>query len=452
MREFRACLDEWVECREHCLCNVPLSVSTKGVNSLLSRERPAVCPRMLAFFLTQFHPIPENDAWWGKGFTEWTNVAKALPLFDGHYQPHLPADFGFYDLRVRETRREQISIAKQFGIDGFCYHYYWFSGKRLLYQPLDDMLADPHSDMPFCLCWAIENWTRRWDAAEHEVLIAQQYLPDDDLNFIKGLIPFFSDRRYIRLDGAPVLVVYRPQHLPDPKKTASIWRDFSRSAGVGEIHLCAALTHGNEDYEQFGFDSGVEFPPHNLMCENIASQIPFHEVFRGRVHRYQAIAREYLERPRSQRNVFRSVFPSWDNTPRTGNRGVVVLDATPANYEYWLSESVRKTEEDFPGQERFVFINAWNEWAEGCHLEPDRRFQRQFLEATLRVKNGRPIRKKFGAESKLLTHNNSQRTFLGDLGAVVIFHAFTSWGRLVAWVGRYPKIKRIVRWMLQRGN
>lgn len=409
-----------------------------------------VRPRLIAFFLTQFHPTPENDIWWGKGFTEWTNVTKAKSLFNGHDQPHLPADLGFYDLRLRTSRHDQIRMAKQFGIDGFCYHYYWFSGTRLLNQPLDDMLADPESDMPFCLCWANENWTRRWDAAEHEILIAQRYLPDDDLNFIKSLVPFFSDSRYIRIDGVPFLIVYRPQHLPDAKKTSAIWRDYCRSIGIGEIHLCAALTHGNEDYSQFGFDSGVEFPPHNLKCRNIADQIPFHEPFRGFVAKYQTIAQSYLERKYQHRNVFRGVFPSWDNTPRTGNRAVIVLDSTPVNYEYWLTASIRKTVEDFPDQDRFVFINAWNEWAEGCYLEPDRKFQRQFLEATLRAKKGLSNPHEFSEMAGLISSNVPIRTFLGDLRSVSIYHASVLIGQLVGQLKKFPRIRKFVRWLFSR--
>jgi lipopolysaccharide biosynthesis protein len=408
---------------------------------------PLARPRIIAFYLTQFHPTPENDAWWGKGFTEWTNVTKAKPLFDGHDQPHLPTDFGFYDLRVRDTRRDQIRLAKQFGIDGFCYHYYWFSGTRLLNQPLDDMLVDPESDMPFCLCWANENWTRRWDAAEYEILIAQRYLPDDDLNFIKSLIPFFSDPRYIRIDGIPFLIVYRPQHLPDARKTAAIWRDYCRSVGIGKIHLCAALTHGNEDYAQFGFDSGVEFPPHNLKCRNVAGQISFYEPFRGYVVEYQTIAQTYLERKYAHSNVFRGLFPSWDNTPRTGNRGVIVLDGTPANYEYWLAESMRKTLEDFPNQERFVFINAWNEWAEGCHLEPDRKFQRQFLEATSRAKSEQSRLQGFSAATLPSSGDGRKRTLFSDLRWVITYHSLVLVGQLVGWLKRFPRIRKFVRWV-----
>lgn len=345
--------------------------------------------KLIAFYLPQFHPIPENDLWWGKGFTEWTNVTKARPLFSGHYQPHLPSDFGFYDLRLREVRHEQIALAKQSGIDGFCYHYYWFSGKRLLKHPVDDMLADAKSDMPFCLCWANENWTRRWDATEHEVLIAQNYSPSDHLNFIRGLVPFFEDKRYIHVNGAPFLIVYRPQHMPDPRRAVEVWREYCMKIGIGEIHLCAALTHGNFDYMQFDFDSGVEFPPHNLQGINSRNEcIAFCGQFQGVTIKYDEVAQLYLERKYDSENVFRGVFPSWDNTARVGSRGMVVLNGTPENYEYWLAESIRRTKADFPGQERFVFVNAWNEWAEGCHLEPDHKYGRRFLEATLRAKTG----------------------------------------------------------------
>lgn len=400
--------------------------------------------RLIAFYLTQFHPTKENDDWWGKGFTEWTNVTKSAPLFDGHYQPHLPTDFGFYDLRVRETRRDQIRTAKEYGIDGFCYHYYWFSGTRLLNAPLDDMLADPESDMPFCLCWANENWTKRWDAAEHEVLIAQKYLPDDDLKFINSLVPFLSDPRYIRLNGVPILIVYRPQHLPDARKSAHIWREYCRSEGIGEIHICAALTHGNMDFAQYGFDSGVEFPPHNTQTRNISHCIDFFDPFSGNVMQFGDIARSFLNRTYSNHNVFRGVFPSWDNTARTGNRAQIVINGTPENYEYWLAESIRKTTEDFPEHDRFVFINAWNEWAEGCHLEPDRKFQRKFLESTLRAKRGESQYSSFTHTELPAQFVGGSRTVISDLRALVNYHFSILLGRLRVWVRRRPGIAAVV--------
>ncbi|MDR1646528.1 MAG: glycoside hydrolase family 99-like domain-containing protein [Zoogloeaceae bacterium] len=396
--------------------------------------------RLLAFYLTQFHPTPENDHWWGKGFTEWTNVTKAKELFDGHYQPHLPTDLGFYDLRLEETRRDQIALAKEYGIDGFCYHYYWFSGTRILNRPLDAMLADTGHDMPFCLCWANESWSRRWDGADHELLISQQYLPGEELDFIKGLIPFFKDSRYIRLNGAPVLVVYRPQHLPDARKAVQIWRDYCESEGLGRIHLVACLTHGNDDYVKYGFDSGVEFPPHNthhIKGGGVNHQLFFHAPFYGRALQYHEVARFFLDRTYRERNVFRTVSPSWDNTARVGARALVILNGTPENYEYWLAESIRRTEADFPGEERFVFINAWNEWAEGCHLEPDRKFGRGFLEATLRAKFGHSRLRQFTDTS--VPHVSFGR----DLAGVMKKH----FARLVAGlkfhVNRFPWLRRL---------
>lgn len=401
--------------------------------------------KLLAFFLTQFHPTQENDAWWGKGFTEWTNVSKAQPLFSGHYQPHLPTDFGFYDLRLPESRKDQIAIAREYGIDGFCYHYYWFSGKRILNRPFDEMLADPEHDMPFCVCWANENWTRRWDAADHEILIAQKYLPDDDINFIRDLVPVFNDPRYIRKEGRPVFLVYRPQHLPDAKKTLSIWRQYCREeAGIGEIFIVSALTHGNEDYVQYGFDAGVEFPPHNLKTGNVNQQITFHEAFSGNVMPYHEVAQSFIDRRYEHENVFRTVFPSWDNTARTGKRAVVHLNGTPQNYEYWLAESIRRTARDFPDEERFVFINAWNEWAEGCHLEPDRRFGRGFLEATQRAKAGLSVLDDFPDRELPLTASVAKRSFSGDLSWVIRCHAHAMFGTLKLKINRTPWLRNLL--------
>jgi lipopolysaccharide biosynthesis protein len=398
--------------------------------------------RLIAFYLTQFHPTPENDLWWGKGFTEWTNVTKATPLFEGHSQPHLPTDFGFYDLRVRETRREQIKVAKQYGIDGFCYHYYWFSGKRILNLPLDDMLSDPESEMPFCLCWANENWTRRWDGADHEILIAQEYLPDDDLNFIKSLVPFFQDKRYIRVDGKLYFIVYQPQDLPHPTKTVAIWRNYCRSIGLGEIHVCAALTHGNEEYAKFGFDSGVEFPPHNLRTANINTQIEFYDVFRGSVLQYSAIAQSYLDRTYGASRVFKTVFPSWDNTARTKERAVIVIHSTPENYEYWLASTIDLVKQSNKN-DGLVFINAWNEWAEGCHLEPGRLFGHGFLQATQKAKDGLRRFTTF-TDIGLPSTNAGRRTFLHDISYVISYHVQIKIGNLRLMVNQRPWLRFIL--------
>ena len=343
--------------------------------------------KLIAFYLPQFFPFPENDRWWGKGFTEWTNVTKARPLFEGHYQPHLPTDFGFYDLRVRETRRDQIKIAKQYGIEGFCYHYYWFSGKRLLDIPVDDMLKDRESDMPFCLCWANENWTRRWDAKEHEVLIAQDYSNHDDAKFIDDLVPFLKDDRYIEVSGRKLLIVYRPQQIPNVKDRTVFWKERCRRNGI-ELHLCAALTHGNLSYNDFGFDSGVEFPPHTPNVANDISGLQFFADFEGSIIDFQKIAQTYLTRKYDEPDVYKCVFPSWDNSARRKEKALVILNGIPDNFELWLRGACQLTRERFPEDRRLVFINAWNEWAEGCHLEPDQLHGRKFFGSGLPCQRG----------------------------------------------------------------
>ncbi|HEY4155521.1 MAG TPA: glycoside hydrolase family 99-like domain-containing protein, partial [Puia sp.] len=218
--------------------------------------------RPIAFYLPQFHPIPENDSWWGKGFTEWTNVAKARPFFKSHYQPQLPADLGFYDLRVPEVRRQQADLARENGIFGFCYYHYWFNGRRILERPFQETLESGEPDFPFMLCWANENWTRIWDGGEHNILLQQHYTEEDDRKHIRELIPVFKDKRYIRIKNKPVFCIYRSSLLPDAAKTLRIWREEARLAGL-ELYLCRVENFGNQgaDFMQAGFDAAIEFQP-----------------------------------------------------------------------------------------------------------------------------------------------------------------------------------------------
>jgi lipopolysaccharide biosynthesis protein len=342
--------------------------------------------RAIAFYLSQFHPIPENDDWWGPGFTEWSNVTRAQPNFDGHYEPHLPTDLGFYDLRVPETREQQAALARAHGIHGFCYYYYWFAGKRLLERPIEEMRASGSPDFPYCFCWANENWTRRWDGADREILIAQNPSPADDEQLIRGLLTHFRDPRYIRVGGRPLFMVYRVGVLPDVRASAAIWRDICRREGIGELYLCAAKTYDTGDPAQYGFDAVVEFPPHGVRTVPVNPQVDLvNPDFKGQIVDYRRFVLDSLVRPDLPYRVHRTVMPGWDNTARRPNLALTFINATPEIYELWLREIVARAVEQQPSDERLVFINAWNEWAEGAHLEPDRRYGRQFLLATRRA-------------------------------------------------------------------
>jgi hypothetical protein len=342
--------------------------------------------KAIAFYLPQFHPIPENDLWWGKGFTEWTNVTRARPAFPGHHQPRLPADLGFYDLRLPEVRAEQAALARRYGIHGFCYYYYWFNGRRLLERPLTEVLRSGEPDLPFCICWANENWTRRWDGAEHEILVGQEHSPDSDRRFIQDVLPFLRDRRYIRVGGAPLLLVYRAPILPDPVGTTSLWRDAARRAGVGELHLAAVQSFGLGDPRPLGFDSGVEFPPHVELPAPYADRVRgLDPRFTGFVYDYREVRRLALSRRRADYPQFRAAMASWDNSPRRGLRAHIFHEADPREYERWLGALVEEARATRAPEERIVFINAWNEWAEGTHLEPDQRYGHAYLEATARA-------------------------------------------------------------------
>ena len=339
--------------------------------------------KLIAFYLPQFHPIPENDAWWGSGFTEWVNVRRARPNFLGHYQPHVPAELGYYDLRVPETRAAQAELARQHGIHGFCYYYYWFNGKRLLERPLSAVMESGEPDFPFCVCWANENWSRRWDGGNDELLIAQEYSAEHERHFIEELLPVLGDRRYIRVGGRPLLLVYRANLLPEPRRAAETFRRVARTAGVGEICLAYIQHPGLPAPDALGFDAAVEFPPHGLDVVPLTDQIEkINPAFSGEVWDYVSAAKNSLERtPRSYR-LFRGVMVGWDNTPRLQNNGQIFVNSHPANYGRWLSAIVEQTRRTREPEERIVFVNAWNEWGEGCHLEPDQAFGRAFLEAT----------------------------------------------------------------------
>jgi len=341
--------------------------------------------RVIAFYLPQFHPIPENDVWWGKGFTEWRNVTRSRPNFTGHYQPRLPGDLGFYDLSLRETYSHQVELARRYGVDGFCLYYYWFAGKRLLERPLDRMLEDPAFEFPFCICWANENWTRRWDGKDHEVLMAQAHTTADDISVISDLMRYIQHPAYIRVGGKPLLLIYSASRFPDIRSTLRTWRTECRERGVGEIYLAMVesfdLTDQKVTPAELGFDAGVEFPPHNggVHPVQVRDAVP---QFRGQVFSYEQTAVHYMTRPAPGYPCFRTAMPGWDNTPRRLHDGVVFAGSTPGAYQAWLESALRRTREQLTGDEQLVFINAWNEWAEGAYLEPDLGWGHGYLEAT----------------------------------------------------------------------
>ena len=341
--------------------------------------------KVLAFYLPQFHPIPENEAWWGPGFTEWTNVTRARPLYEGHLQPRIPKDLGFYDLRVPETRRAQAELARAHGIHGFCYYYYWFDGKRLLERPLQEVVRSFDPDFPFCICWANENWTRRWDGLDHEVLARQTYSLDSNRRFIREVIPMLRDPRYVRFQGRPVLIVYRVREIPQIEETVEMWRAECRQAGAGEIHLGAVRFSDIVDAQALGFDAAVDFPPHQIQVRDVKHELSgLAPEFDGLIYDYRhAVQRNLEQRGHGyDKPAHRGVMLAWDNTARRGMAAHIAHGASPEAYRIWI-EGVLEQEMQFNREaESLVFVNAWNEWGEGATLEPDQHFGNGFLEAT----------------------------------------------------------------------
>lgn len=347
-------------------------------------------PHLVAFYLPQFHPIPENDAWWGTGFTEWTNVTRAVPMFRHHRQPRLPADLGFYDLRLPEVREAQAELARRYGLSAFCYYYYWFNGRRLLHRPLDEVCQSNSPDFPFMICWANEPWNRNWDGGNREVLVPQTYEEGWVRNFAQDIAPILKDRRYFRIDGKPVVLVYRVMNIPDCAAAFSQLRCMLRGENIEEVYLVGGWfdIQGDQaaraDPRELGIDSYFEFPPHSLEITEITESV--HERaphFAGRIYSYDSAVQSALAKLNASPALprYRGVMTGWDNTARRMNESHVVHGSTPAKFRRWLRQVIQHEAQVGGKTGRMIFINAWNEWAEGTYLEPDQEYGHAWLEA-----------------------------------------------------------------------
>lgn len=356
----------------------------------------AMDKRIIAINLPQFHPFKENDEWWGKGFTEWTNVTKARPRYWGHYEPHLPTDTGFYDLRLPECRQMQVDMAKEYGIYGFCYYHYWFNGKQLMQRPVEEILKFGKPDFPFMLCWANENWARNWSGGFKNVLIEQKYSRDDDLQHIRYLCKnVFCDNRYIRINNKPVFCIYRPHYFPDIKVTLKLWRETAKSEFNTDLYLCyfEAPVYNAAQFKDCGFDAVIDFQPtcvgefgkrKNLLHKLWKKLFPKIDNPFNIIYSYKKYVEYKCNQPLPSYKQFPCVSPGWDNSPRRKKSFMAFKGNTPFLFAKWLDNVITRYP-SYSKDENLVFINAWNEWAEGNHLEPDIKWGRKFLEATKKV-------------------------------------------------------------------
>ncbi len=334
-------------------------------DNLLFEEPPKT--RLICFYLPQFHPFEENNKFWGQGFTEWTNVTKAIPQFKDHYQPRLPSDLGFYDLRLKESILAQAKMANKYGIYGFCIHYYWFSGKKIMDTPLELIFNNKDIPLRYSLCWANENWTRRWDGNDSEVLLQQLDHEDDYLNFIKDVSKYFADERYIKIEGRPLLVIYRAELLKNPQTAAQVWRDYAKQLGYSDLYLVLTESFGNRDPLDYGFDAAVDFAPNAFTAKDITyDQIYYATNAQRKVYDYESVIHSSLAK--NKKRFFHSLCLAWDNSARKAN-SVTFHNYSPLLFGEWLAKLILKK----PLHD-IIFVNAWNEWAEGTYLEPDRKY------------------------------------------------------------------------------
>jgi len=344
-------------------------------------------PRILAAYLPQFHPIPENDIWWGKGFTEWTNVGKAQSLFKGHYQPRVPADLGYYDLRIPEVREAQAALARESGIEGFCYWHYWFgNGKRLLEMPFNEVLNSGKPDFPFCLAWANSSW-QGIDHGVHgrKVLIKQEYPGTNDYeSHFHEILPALKDPRYITVDDKPFLMIFTPGELPDAREFIDLWQNLAVKNGLKGIYFVGQTIHVENIpiYLGMGFDSINIVRLRDPLKQGRSIFLKFKRRALNELLLYNyGKAIQYFSGPEDyQENVIPSIIPNWDNTPRTGDKGYVLHDSTPEAFKKHV-KTVLDSVANKPAQKKLVYLKSWNEWAEGNYIEPDRKFGRGYLDA-----------------------------------------------------------------------
>lgn len=354
--------------------------------------------KVLAFHLPQFHTFPENDEWWGKGFTEWVNVKKSKSLYEGHKQPNVPLDDNYYNLMDKETRKWQAELAKKYGIYGFCYYHYWFDGRLLMEKPLEALLEEKDIDLPFCFCWANEPWTRAWDGRTSAVIMPQKYGGEKEWKeHIDYLMPFFRDNRYIKVDNKPMLVLYRTNNIDNCELMIDYWNNICKLEGFNGIHVVEEFNSFQEETYCKNAEAMVDFEPLFALRRKHTWTDNFEKVLehlRGKwlmknvksklkAFSYKKIWTRIIstEFPKDK-PVYLGAYVDWDNTPRRGATGTLAVGASPDVFEHYFEIQYKRAEKM---NSEFVFINAWNEWAEGAYLEPDKKNGVAYLEAIKRV-------------------------------------------------------------------
>lgn len=354
--------------------------------SIRKYERVAEDPKLFAFYLTQYHPTKENDEWWGRGTTEWNNVSRAVPQFVGHYQPRLPDELGYYDLRIKDNMRRQIELAKQYGIYGFCFYHYWFDGRRILEKPLNMFLEDETLDFPFMYCWANHNWYKKFQGTSDEVLIEMPTEKEAYIRYIDSVLPDMKDRRYYKINGNPVLMVYRPSDIPDVHEVTNTWRKQAIKHGFNNLYLIAVHEGAiSDDYRKKGFDASSEFQPttFSVLLSKVDMKVEtVNSAFSGSIHDYGEIVKRKLYNEYNAPVLYKSVMAFWDNTARKNSRSDIFANVHPDFYEEWLRDLILYNKNNPQLDDNLIFVNAWNEWGEGAYLEPDKKYGYALLERT----------------------------------------------------------------------